>query len=250
MPISTRTLSGEDLIQLPRFDAMGAVAVGEQLVGAASVVPELPRAIRVAKESLETNLASLRAAVAARLARAAAHPADVVDADRALDLSWTALHDWLNGFAKLPGAQPAQETLEARALLAELYPDGLSFVMLPYELEWDQSDLRLARITGESLGERIAALGGRVFIEALSKAHASYGKLLGLPRPARQEDAAPSLHEALDGFISALRVYALKVTAHVEMGEPQTAVLSKALLEPLMTWEGKAGATEGETTLH
>ena len=91
------------------------------------------------------------------------------DADSALDACWTALHDWLTGFAKLPDKHA--ESQEARALLAELYPDGLGFILLPYELEWGQSDLRLGRIAGESLGERLRRLGGGVFIEALQTAH-------------------------------------------------------------------------------
>jgi hypothetical protein len=246
MPASQRTLSAEDLIQLPRFDATSAVAVGERLLSAAASVAELPRPIRRPKEALEADLGALRTAVAARLARAAAQPPEVVDADRALDLCWTALHDWLSGFAKLPG-DPARETLDARALLDELYPDGLSFIVLPYELEWSQSDQRMTRIA-ESLGARIGALGGRVFVEALQKAHAGYGKLLGLPRVARPEDL--SVHEALEAFVSALRVYALKVTAYVEVDEPETAALAKALLEPLMTWQGrsKPGGLETETT--
>jgi hypothetical protein len=250
MPISTRTLSGEDLIQLPRFGATGAVAVGELLLAAAAPVGELPRPIAQARDGLEQNLATLRAAVAARMARSVAHPAVVVDADTVLDLCWTALHDWLAGFARLPATEPARETLEARALLADLCPDGLSFLLLPYELEWDQSDQRLTRILSGPLGDRIAALGGRVFIDALKAAHASYGELLGLPRPAGQGDPN-SLREALDGFVSALRIYAVKVTAHVDLEQPQTAALAKTLLDPLMMWQSaKMGGFEGETTLH
>ncbi len=248
MPGSERTLSAQDLIQLPRFDAFGAVGVGERLLAAAGAAGELPRPIRRAKEALEHDLATLRAAVAARLARAAAQPADVVDADRALDLCWTALHDWLAGFAKLPG--DSRQTLEARALLGELYPDGLSFIMLPYELEWNQSDLRLARIGAEPLGERIDALGGRVFLDALTKAHAEYGTLLGLPRPPSADPPTPRVHDALEAFVSALRNYALKVTAAVEVDEPETAALAKALLEPLLSWQGTGKIIDPDSTWH
>jgi hypothetical protein len=246
-PARARTLdfTADDLIQLPRFDAAGAVALGEKLLAVAAEVPDLPRPIQRAKDTLEADLAGLRAAAAARLAArlAAAGTGDVgptpeivADADTALDTCWTALHDWLTGFAKLPDTHA--ETVEARALLGELYPDGLSFILLPYELEWGQSDLRLGRIASESLGERIRKLGGAVFIDALQAAHWQYGKLLGLPRlPTAAEGGRPSTGQALESFASTLRVYALKVTAHVEVDEPETGDLAKKLLDPLLHWK-------------
>jgi len=244
MAATDRTFGVDDLIQLPRFDAAGAVALGEKLLAVAAEIPELPRAIQRAKDALEADLAALRAAAAARLeARLAAcasaagpTPEVVADADTALDTCWTALHDWLTGFSKLPDTH--FESQEAHALLGELYPDGLGFILLPYELEWGQSDLRLGRIASESLGERIRKLGGGVFIEALQAAHWQYGKLLGLPRlPTAREPGRPSTGEALEAFASTLRVYALKVTAHVEVDEPQTGELAKKLLEPLLHWK-------------
>jgi hypothetical protein len=249
MPAPERPFSADDLIQLPRFDAVGAVALGEKLIAVASAEAELPRPIRRAKEALEEDLASLRRAAAARLASAAAEsPAIIAEADRMLDGCWTALFDWLTGFSKLPIGTPEGD--EAIELLAALYPDGLSFILLPYELEWNQSDLRLGRITTEALGDRIRALGGHVFITALMKAHTSYGKLLGLPRPAGPAaTGASSVAEALDGFAAALRVYALKVTAFVEVDEPETGALSKRLLDPLLHWK-TSPRTDIELTLH
>lgn len=235
---SDRSFSADDLIQLPRFDAAGAVALGDQLLAAASEGPELPRPIRRAKEALEEDLAELRRASAARVAAASSvAPSVVAEADRALDTCWTALFDWLTGFSKLPDGTPQAD--EARLLLAELYRDGLSFILLPYELEWNQSDMRLSRIAVEPLGDRIRALGGQAFIDALIGAHTAYGKLLGLPHPHRagvRDVGAPSVAEALESFVSALRVYALKVTAFVEVDEPETAALSKRLLDPLLRW--------------
>jgi hypothetical protein len=227
----------EDLIQLPRFDAIGAVTLGDLLVHASGDRP-LPRSILRAREALEAELAALRVAAHARLAAAGSNdPAEVAGADCRLDGCWTALFDWLTGFSKLPDEVP--QALEARALLGDLYPDGLSFILLPYELEWRQSDLRLGRISQETLGDRIRALGGQVFLDAIAAAHEAYGRMLGLPRSsAGPESAGPPLHEALERFASALRVYALKVTAHVEVEEPETAVLAKALLDPLLTWKG------------
>jgi len=254
---SDRSFTVDDLIQLPRFDAAGAVALGERLLAVAAEVPELPRSIKRASEALAEELTTLRAAAAARLAErlaaasAGTEPSEVADADSALDGCWTALHEWLSGFAKLPDGYA--EGFEAQGLLAELYPDGLGFILLPYELEWGQSDLRLGRIATESLGERIRKLGGGSFIEALQAAHWQYGKLLGLPRVpgVAGPGGKASVGAALESFGATLRVYALKVTAHVEVDEPQTAELSRRLLEPLLSWKGlprMPGA--GEQTLY
>lgn len=255
MPVFDRSFISDDLVQLPRFDANSAVTLGDGLMAVANAEPELPRPIRRAKESLDEDLIVLRQAVTARLASAAAtDPAAVAASDRLLDSCWTALFDWLTGFSKLPDGTPQAE--EARRMLNELYPDGLSFILLPYELEWNQSDLRLGRISSEPLGERIRALGGLVFIEALQDAHTGYGKLLGLPRaPSTRKPGAAnatgttSVGEALEGFAAALRVYALKVTAFVEVDEPETGELSKRLLEPLMHYKANP-RMDVELTLH
>jgi hypothetical protein len=231
-------LNVEDLIQLPRFDAAGAVLLGERLLQVANAEPELPRSLLRAKEALEDELAALRAAAAARLAAAAASgdPAALAEADRALDGCWTALFDWLTGFSKLPDGTPQAE--DARLMLADLYPDGLSFILLPYETEWSQSDQRLSRIASEPLGERIRALGGEIFLASLAAAHGAYGKLLGLPRPTGAAPGTrPAVLHALESFASTLRAYALKVTANVEVDAPSTGVLAKRLLEPLLSWQ-------------
>lgn len=223
-----RPIAG-DLIQLPRFDSAGAATLGERLLAAADAAGPLPKPIQRAREALEGELAGVKEAAA----RAAAVASPEVDAaDCVLDTCWTALHAWLQAFADLPGE--ARESSDARALLAELYPSGLDFIELPYELEWGQSDQRLARIHGERLGDSIAALGGRAFIDALRSAHATYGRVLGLD--ASRAERPASLREALDGFAAALRVYADKVTAHVEVEAPETTALAKLLLEPLLTW--------------
>jgi hypothetical protein len=245
----TPIVNAEDLIQLPRFDAVGAVAVGDLLLAAAAE-RELPRSILRARDALTEELAALRLAAAARVeAMGGASPSVVAAADAVLDGCWNALFDWLTGFSKLPESMP--QSAEGHALLAELYPDGLSFILLPYELEWSQSELRIDLIAEAKLGDRLRALGGAPFIEALAEAHRYYGSLLGLSSHGKAAAVASSLRPALERFASALRNYALKVTALVEVDEPATSALAKALLAPLLSWKSSTlGRTAGETTLY
>lgn len=59
-----------------------------------------------------------------------------------------------------------------------------------------------------------------------------------------------SLRPALERFASALRNYALKVTALVEVEEPATSALAAALLEPLLSWRSRTlGRNLDETTV-
>ena len=245
----TLNVNADDLIQLPRFDAVGAVDVGDLLLAAAAS-RELPRSIARARDSLAEELDALRLAANARVeALGATDPLVLSGADAVLDSCWNALFDWLTGFSKLPSTMP--QAAEARALLAEIYPDGLSFILLPYELEWGQSELRLDLIGEAKIGDRLRALGGQPFVQALAESHRLYGSLLGLSSDPATVAAASSLRPVLERFASALRNYAIKVTALVEVEEPATAALAKALLAPLFSWKSSTlGRSVGETTLY
>jgi hypothetical protein len=247
--IETPLINTEDLIQLPRFDAVGAVALGDLLLAAAAA-RELPRSIVRARDLLAEELNALRIAAAARVeALGGADPSVLAAADETLDGCWNALFDWLTGFSKLPATMP--QSAEAHALLAELYPDGLSFILLPYELEWSQSELRLDLIAEAKMSDRLRALGGQPFADALAEAHRVYGMLLGLSSRPTPAAVVSTLRPVLERFAAALRNYALKVTALVEIEEPASAALAKALLEPLLSWKSSTlGRNAGETTLY
>ncbi|MEO7331296.1 MAG: hypothetical protein ABI193_22155 [Minicystis sp.] len=239
--IARERLSSEDLIQLPRFDSVGAVALGDRLL-AVPLTAELPRPLQKVREDLIQAHEALRAATTARLAEVErADPEAAASSDDTLDNAWTALFEWLTGFSKLPDGTLQAE--ESRTLLAELYPEGLTFLDLPYELEWSESDGRLRRLADEPLGDRIRALGGQPFFDALTAAHREYGKVLGLRRKGAGKGVVsqPAMHEALYAFTAALRVYALKVTAHVDVEEAETAALANALLKPLLSWRSGPG---------
>ena len=75
---------------------------------------------------------------------------------------------------------------------------------------------------GAGYRERLCGLGGRPFIDALDHAHAMYGDRLGLSGETQAYPGSTSLPGALEGFAAALRMFALKVTAHVEVERPES----------------------------
>ncbi len=244
--------SAADLVQLPRLAANGAMALGEQMIAAAKPhKKQLPKGISKALTSLSTTHGTLTDAIRDQVSPAAADSTNKVVADRDLDGCWSGTNDFLTGFTKLPEGTP--EAVEAAEIKSLLLPDGLKFILLPYELEWAESATRIKRMTAHKLDVRIKALGGGVFIDALTKAHNAYGLALGMTAPlADAPPPPPSLREALDRFSAALRSYVVKVSGSVDDDEPETQALADKLLAPLALWDvgpvakGGGGSTGGD----
>ncbi|NUN53941.1 MAG: hypothetical protein HUU06_14315, partial [Planctomycetaceae bacterium] len=146
-------------------------------------------------------------------------------------------HDWLTGWSKLPGGAP--EAHKARAILADILPQGLAFTRIAHELEWAESEARLAGIAQRKLDLPIRDLGGAPFLDALRDAHRHYGEALGLPHPAHERD---QVSDSLEDFLDALRTYVVRVTAHVDRDDPATIALAEQLLAPLTGGPRRAGS--------
>jgi hypothetical protein len=111
--------TASEVIQLPRFTAVGAIALGERLLTAAKPV----------KKQLAKGVARVLAALASRhddlasalrdqvsLSEGGEASEDAVQCDRVLDNCWSGLHDFLTAYTKLPPGAP--EAAEASALKA------------------------------------------------------------------------------------------------------------------------------------
>lgn len=231
--------TASEVIQVPRFTAVGAMALGEQLLTAAKpskkqLAKGIARALATLASRHDELAVALRDQVSLPEEKEASE--DAVQCDRVLDGCWGGLMDFLTAFTKLPPGTP--EVAEANALKAAIFANaGLKFLQLTYVLQWSESELRLQRIRKNGLDARIEALGGKRFLTALEAAHAAYGKALGVTAPAATAtEAPPSVREALDAFTDALRVYVIKVMGAVEPDEPETQELADRLLAPLVNW--------------
>jgi hypothetical protein len=225
-----------EVIQLPRLTAAGAMALGVQLAAAAKPVKkELSKGIARVLGALAASQAALSEALCDQVTPDTEESADTVQLDRILDGCWSGLNDFLTAFTKLPPGSP--EVGEATALQAAILAGGLKFILLTYVLEWSESEVRLQRIKKNGFDVRVKALGGQVFLDALTKAHQDYGKALGMTTPvATPTETPPSIREALDTFAETLREYIVKVMGSVEPDEPETRALADKLLAPLAAW--------------
>ena len=238
------TYSAADVIQLPRLQSSGAIALSGQLISAAKLNRKaLSKSLVNALDILDTQHESLSDAMGDQVTPEPEGGVDIVQLDRNLDSSWSGLNDFLTAFTRIPGASKA---VEAALLQAAILPAGLKFILLPYEFEWAESETRIQRMHKHKLTSRVEALGGGIFLEAINKAHIAYGKALGMTAPMTPAPTPPSIREALDSFSAALRTYIIKVMAHVEDDEPGTELLAEKLLAPLTAWEAapppKSGA--------
>jgi hypothetical protein len=235
-----------ELVQLPRLSAPGALALGERMLAAAKPHKKvLSKSLQKALGTLVDTHVTLSEALRDQVPAEVLPGNDTVVLDRNLDSCWSGLNDFLTSFTKLPGTPEADQAAQLKQVI---FPDGLKFILLPYELEWSESETRLKRIAAHGLDSRIKALGGGVFLAALTKAHNAYGLALGMTAPQSTAPSPLGLRPALDRFSAALRTYVVKVTGTVEDDEPDTKELADKLLAPLAAWDvgpaGKGSAAE------
>jgi hypothetical protein len=125
--------NASEVIQLPRLTAVGAMALGEQLLTAA----------KPAKKQLAKGVTRVLAALALRHDELAAalrdqgsppeegeESEDTVQCDRILDNCWSGVMDFFTAFTKLPPGTP--QAAEASSLKAAIFTTGgLKFIQLP-----------------------------------------------------------------------------------------------------------------------
>jgi hypothetical protein len=236
-----RSFAAGDIVQLPKLNVAGAIALGTELATKAKDAGKLPAPIAKALGKLDAAHAALRTAAKDRLPDPATLDSpDAREADRVIDAAWSATFDWVSGWTRLPLDTNADRVAIARALMTSLFPEGLKFTQLQYKLEWAESQTRLDRIDAEHLGEKFTHLGGEDFLKTLRKAHKAYGDVLGLTKAKKAEAPVASLRDPLDAFLMALRSYVVKVTANADEDHPESVKFVDELLQPLASWQSAA----------
>lgn len=226
------SLPSSDLIQLPRLSAPEAASLLGEMLHAASGLAPLPAGIERSRKRVAAAYAKLDSAITGISVDAADAERQRV-ADRAIDNAWEATFLWLSGFCKLPDGSNAHLDA-ARALYAQVFPDGIAFTKLPYKVQWSESKARLDSIANEGHEETFAVLGGSAFLAELYRTHKAYEEAL---RPLLELDLDPRhSHGELVAASVALRQYVSRVVSFSDAGVAGSEALSNALLAPLSRW--------------
>jgi hypothetical protein len=217
-------------IVLPRVTAQGGLALAQQTIATArSNWKQLPKNVQGAIVKAEDGVVELSATL-----RAQSNASDGVlrQADLRIDHAWSALVDVFTGLTKLvdhPAAAPAQHWLDI------IFDTGLTFINLPYEIEWTESEVRIGRIRDNDFESQMRRFGASVFLDELYAAHAAYGDLLGMNRA--KGPIRTKVGDALLALMDRLRVYVTRVLAMVDEDDPSSVELTERLLAPVHQWD-------------
>jgi hypothetical protein len=206
----------------PQFDAATGVALGVALLSA------LPKN---APDDIRRCARKVRAAtVVLQKTWTAEPPPRPVDKrlfDNACDNAWSCGHGRLSCYASLPVAiWPKAE--RAAALVALVFPEGLTFLRLPYAAQWAEQERRLAMIDAMELAPEIDELCGPEFLGEIRRTHTIYGEVLGITSPVDKALAA-KVGEPLRELQRVIGQYMRKLAVMAEDSEDSLALALRAL---------------------
>jgi hypothetical protein len=233
-------------LRTPILDVPGGVALGIALISAAGAAgKDLPAAAKRAAKVLRQTVVALQNDWAAQRNAGLTTEEDKRPADQRLDRVWAAVGVRLQTLAELP--QTIAEAKQATQLYARLFPDGLSFLRLPYERQWAESEQRLKQLADEELGAAVEELVGEFVVAELREAHANYGRVLGITDAKPGAAVAPNLLDQLRVVQQAMTSYALQLIAAAH-ADPELASGVRRALRPfddLREAQARRGARGG-----
>lgn len=167
--------------------------------------------------------------------------------DLSEDNTWRALRLRLEGYAKLPLNDETKADSElAAGLLGQLFPNGLAFLVLDAQQQWEESDRLLVTIDEQKLAPHIDRLCHPVFLRELRRAHQQYGEALGLTGPKPKSPGAPAIAEALRGLREGIHFYVRRVVALADEEDPSSITLAQQALAPLLEAQEQARARRAQ----
>jgi hypothetical protein len=238
-------------LRTPILDVPGGVALGIALLTAAG--KDLPLAAKRAAKVLRQAVVALQNDWAAQRNAGLTTAEDKRPADQRLDRVWAAVGVRLQTLADLPPT--LAEAKQATQLYARLFPDGLTFLRLPYERQWAESEQRLTQLADKEMGAAVEKLVGDFVLAELRDAHANYGRVLGITDAKPNAEVAPNLLDQLRVLQQAMTSYALQLVAAAH-ADPELVTPVRRALRPLDALReaqarrggGRGGAAEPAVT--
>ena len=224
----SRTYSPIDLVQLPRVDANGAVALASAIEAAAVPFNDLPQPITDELAHIVLDRQILLKA----LAKTPAGAVTVKEADRRVDKVAGALHDIAAAWASL--AEFMAEGQDAQIIMDRVFSDGRRFINLKVKEEWAAIETKLATVDREALLPKVQAIGAGPVLALLKQFQTTYGAVIGTTQAIEE---APEVRDSKDALLDSIRTYVIQVAGSVKRGKPETAARADALLRPVREWE-------------
>lgn len=238
-----RSYSAGSIVALPRLDSITVGRLIEALLTVAAAEEEaakkegleLPPSIAAARDEMAESREALQAELMKRQAGDGEESPQVRAADTIEDNAFRAVVAYLRAFALLP-AERYPESAQAQEILDTVFSDGLGFITIKPEKEWEEANIRLGLLESRGFNPTIEALGGKPFLDELAFAHAQYGEVLGI-KAVKEGQEAPAVRKSFEEAAASVRTYVLRVTGHVSKKDPRTAELAERLLVPLAEWK-------------
>lgn len=243
----TTPFFSESLVKLPRLTVAELLSLMRRIESEAEPLLTARRnAGQEVPEFLGRALGRLRhARTALEASQPTAPPEGEADhvrrqGDRTMDDAWRAFETFLKSWCRLDdGQEPGQA--EAQRLYDLIIGDGISFISLPFALEWQETRKRLDIIERHQLGPAIEALGGGRFLAHLRRAFEVYGIALQITSPPPPDANALRLH--WEAAHAAVRHYFAKAAALEDPEDEDSQSLVRRLLRPIVELQQSMATT-------
>lgn len=235
------TLDVAMYLRPPVVDVPTAIALAQALLSAQP--KDAPAEVRKAGKALERALTILKTAWSAR--EVALRSEDRRSYDQALDAAWARLHDRLYAYSTLPAVRHPKAP-RASELYDELFADGLSFLKLPYEAEWAESQRRIEHIKAAGFERELTTLCGAEFLAEVEYCHKEYGAVLGITKAAPAAAPPMNLLELLRQLMAAMSRYTLKLVASVDDEDAASVEAVRTALRPYDDFRSAASRRDGQ----
>jgi hypothetical protein len=141
----------------------------------------------------------------------------------------------------------------AAALLANLFPGGVSFTSLDARAAWAEGDRHLGRIRNEGLAEEVVALSGPDFLPSAIRATAALAEAIGVGETTVEVPSSTALLDAMRAFSKSVGSYCRALAAGVEDDDPASWARFRKAVGPIDEYRrlGRTleedGSEDGET---
>lgn len=232
-----------EVVRPLRIDAQHAITLSfkVQRCAPADMTPAARRELALLKENTER----LNDDVAAEIGRGGS-TLDQRPIARIAIVAWGTLHQRLEIVTRLDN-DTVSEADEARAILAAVFPDAVTFTRGDYETMWLRGEHTLDAIKQGGLTQDVARIAGDFVFNAVKAAHQRLGVVLGLAGSVRApavEGSAPQpdRRALLDAVTESIARYAHQITA-IDADDAAAVAVATRALDPIMKYRAKARAT-------